>query len=82
MNGEFVFVDIKTPFEGAVVKMNRWWHMKDGKGVFYRSNPKSQYLAPQCNQQETVVRALNKKDTWKEFDVELVPVAYVKSYAN
>jgi hypothetical protein len=77
LSGEFVLRDIKTPFEGARVRMNTWWHMKDGKGVFYRRLPKDRHLYPQCNMQEAVVRKIGEKEPWKDFDVEFVEVSYM-----
>jgi hypothetical protein len=79
LRGEWVFRDIKTPFDGATVYLNRWWLMKGGKGVFYapslRTDPRS--YSPQCNTQESIVRGMKERKTWSEFDIEFVEVAYV-----
>lgn len=76
MKGELIFRDIKTPFEGAVVRMNNWWHTKDGKGVFYKAHPKSKEVRGQYNHNESVTRSIGKRLGY-DFDIEFVPVAYV-----
>ena len=78
--GEWVFRDIRTPFEGALVQLDTWWHTKGGKGVFHRSRPRDRQLHPQCNMNEKVVRQINKKEAWAEFDVEFVAISYVPNH--
>jgi len=61
---------LKTPFEGAVVMLNRYWlKTEDSEVLFFGSSH-----APQCNADLDVALVMASK---RGLGVEKIPVAYV-----
>lgn len=66
--------ELKTPKDGYMVILDRYWVVLNGKALFYKSRG---YLSPQCNSNKGLAAYMIEK-VHKECEVVFVPVAYVK----
>jgi hypothetical protein len=68
--------ELTTPFDGATVKLNRYWLMTDNdEALFYISGiGKRKELRPQCNRDKAILQHIRILDTYPRF----IPIAYIK----